>query len=726
MRQRLVLLIAVLSSVCSGRADAAEGTRSARSFLSAKTMFQTNVGYDPRLAIAVDGVVVHRHGAPKDDVARWIGSWKEHGFMVGRMFFADSDGSNEYWKGKWDGTPHEDEVERRADGKVVLCSGVRPYMLPTEGWIRYLEEMAVESIDAGADAILPEEPLAHVNTGYEEAFRKLWVIRYGREWEPESSSAEARFMTARLKNELYIELERRLAKAVERRGQELGRDITFVLPIHSIYSNVAAKLVAPLGTSTGIEGVDGYIGQVWTGPVNWAAHHYDSPDRSFFGSAYLLYDYFVQLAVASDRKLWLLVDPVEDNPEHEWSEFEEWYRHCVAAQLMLPEVDAFEVMPWPDRIFLPGYRMASGTPAPERFRVIVLSATQVMQEVPARGEWEPSGEGGAGVVPTEGVGVAMADTLMWETEPFPSLQPAYGMLMPLVQAGVPVSTCVTERIGEADYISRFKTIVLSYEAWKPADAEMNGPLAKWVKGGGSLIVLGGGDDYEGESFCWRKDGHATPLHQMMAELGIREVDENGDHAVGRGWVLRRTISPRRFGDPAIARDVYLPLVAAGLTRAGGGELTTPGAFCLRRGPFVVAHATREAVKLRGKYVNLFEPDLPVVEEVVVEPGTSGVYRDVAATIAAKGEGNRRPCILHTTHRLMSEQYRSGVLRAVVRGPAETPAVVRVFTADRTVRDMVVRDDSGNKLEVKWSEEGSTVLARFPNVPAGATLLVRWK
>src|SRR5690606_14282648 len=159
--------------------------------------------------------------------------------------------------------------------------------------------------------VLPEEPLAHVNTGYEESFKKLWVERYGMPWEPENASPKARFLTAQLKGELYAALEARLAEVTKKRAQELGREIAFVLPIHSLYSNVAAKLVAPLGTSLDLAQNDGYIGQVWTGPVNWALAHYDSPEKSFFGSAYALYDYFVELTAAGRKKLWLLGDPVE-------------------------------------------------------------------------------------------------------------------------------------------------------------------------------------------------------------------------------------------------------------------------------------------------------------------------------------------------------------------------------------------------------------------------------
>ena len=127
-----------------------------------------------------------------------------------------------------------------------------------------------------------------------------------------------------------------------------------------------------------INQIDGYIGQVWTGPINWSLRQYDSSDKSFFASAYLLYDYFSELVEGTGKRLWLLTDPVEDDPGHGWSEYEEWYKHCVVAKLMFPQVESFEVMPWPERIFLPGRKTGGGTPAPENFRVVILSVIQAL------------------------------------------------------------------------------------------------------------------------------------------------------------------------------------------------------------------------------------------------------------------------------------------------------------------------------------------------------------
>ena len=683
-------------------------------FLEAKTIFQTNTAYDERLAIAVDGVVVHRHGG---EFTKAMQSWRDSGFTVGRMFFADSDAANAYWTGKWDGVERPQDVERDQEGKVVLCSGVRPYMLPTEGWIRYLEEMTDTSLAAGAAAILPEEPLAHVFTGYEKSFAELWLTRYGQAWQPQHASARARFLTAQLKNELYIKLEERLLKRTLQFEKASGKNIAFVLPIHSLYSNIAAQLVAPLGTSTNLSGIDGYIGQIWTGPVNWAMGCYDSPRKDFFTSAYVLYDYFTQLAVESDKKLWLLVDPVEDNPDHEWSEFAQWYKHCIAAMLLMDEVDSYEIMPWPDRIFLPGYGTGGGTPAPEDYRVTILAVTQALQEIPTGGKWlahNPSGLAGVDSV-NGGIGIAIADTLMWQRLEHPRLQGVYSLLLPLVERGIPVSSFLLEQLDDRAYMSRFSVIVLSYENFKPLAASMNIALAEWVKAGGALVILGGdGDELDQSSgFWWRDLGFESPLKHLLAQL---KSEGEACWRFGDGWVIRSDISPRAFADPCETERTYLPLLDSALKKANRGPLKTPCAFLMQRGPFVIAHAADGKIEIPGKLIDIFDPDLAFCENVRIAPGQSGLYRDVADIIK-----RAEPALLHTTHRLISQEYKSGILRFTIRGPAKTPAVARVLLPKPESAKITATDADGETVKIDARRDGETIRLKFPNNPRGVTV-----
>lgn len=682
-------------------------------FLSAKTVFQTNTGYDERLAIAVDGVIVHRHAAPFENELR---SWKDNGFQVGRMFFADSDAGNIYWTGKWDGVEHPGDVERNQNGGIVKCANVRPYMLPTDGWIGYLEEMTDRSLAAGAGAILPEEPLAHVFTGYEESFKQLWRKRYGRAWVGPHENAEARFLTAQLKNELYIELERRLLA----RTRQGGANAAFILPIHSIYSNIAAQLVAPLGTSCDINGVDGYIGQIWTGPVNWALAHYDSPRKSFFNSAYVLYDYFTQLTACTDKKLYLLVDPVEDNPDHKWSEFAEWYKHCVVAMLLMDEVESYEIMPWPDRIFLPGYDTGGGTPAPEDYRITIAAVTQVLQEIEVGGQWFAAEwpQNRCEMRPGGRIGVAVADTLMWQRHEGPWLQGMYGALLPAAERGIPISSFLMERACDREYISRFKIIVLSYESLKPADPAMHEALKAWVQQGGVLIVLGdSGDELDRcDSMWWRRLGFESALEHLISQLDRSESDQKR-WRLGEGWVFREQTSSRQFADPATAGEEYIPLLERAAAAAELPPIRMSGSFCMQRGPFVIIHADSEPVSLTGPVLDIFHRRLKIVDNVRLQPGRSGLYRAISSELKSP-----RPTVLHTTHRLVWQVYDDGILTLSVKGPAETPGLARISTP-RPQDLNVIASSQEQSIEVDVSRGNRSVLLRFANAPEGVTIKI---
>ena len=706
------LLICITAGLAAGGVPVMAAPAASRpAFVQSKTCFQTNTAYDPRIALAVDGVIVHRHGEALEGLKKAIGSWKEHGFSVGRMFFSDSDANCDYWKGRWDGKPHDDEVEKDAAGNPVLCAGIRPYMLPTPGWTAHLEEMTRISIEAGADAVLPEEPLAHVHTGYEGAFKPIWEKRYGREWEPEKASPAARFFTAQLKGELYLELERKLAQLTKARARELGREISFVLPVHAMYSNLASQLVAPMGAALAVPEIDAYIGQVWTGPVNWALAHYSSPDKSFFTSAYCLYDYFVSVADGSGKKMFLLADPVEDDPNHTWAEFEQWYRHCVVAKLMFPSVDSYEVMPWPDRIFLPGHATGGSTPAPAAYRTALLSAVQVLQEVPAGGTWVDF-KGGkiAKLIPTAAIGIAMADSLLYEREAFPMLEGAYGCIMPLIGRGIPASACVMERTGEPAYLSRFKVIVLSYELFKPTDPAWHTALAKWVNGGGSLVVLGGPEGLGSPDTWWAKAGDPSPLHHLAKVLGF-SVEKAGEIQVGRGRVFREPTSPRALPNPKTVTDTYLPLLGKASRAAGAGAIRSRRAWAIQRGPYLVVHALN-AVHVPGRWVDVLDAGLPVLDGVDLKAGQSGLYKQIPSAAG--------PVPVHCTHRLMSWGAKDKALELQVRGPVGTPGAARLTGGDK-LGTFTARTKAGAEVKVDAQRQGETWLVQFDNDPEGVTI-----
>ena len=683
-------------------------------FMQAKTVFQVNNFYDERIAIPADGVIIHRHGDNLDTMTKAISGWSKYIPCVGRMFFADSDAQNAYWTGKWDGKPHPDDRETDAAGNIVMCSDIRPYTVPTKGWISYLNEQVDISLKAGAVAILPEEPLAHAHTGYSKSFKKLWNEYYKFPWQAENSSALGRYLTAQLQGVLYLSLEKELSTTAKK------KNAAFVVPIHSIFGNVSSTLVAPLGISVNAKEIDGYIGQIWTGPIRWSLGNYISSDKSFFASAYALYDYFTQLTVGTDKKLWLLVDPVEDDPNHKWSEFSEWYEHCVAAMLMMPTVDSYEIMPWPDRIFLPGYQTGGGTPAPEDFRMKVLTISQVFQDVPKGGEWLVDKKD----KPTEGIAVAISDSAMYLNKPVPKLQGLFGLYMPLIMQGVPLSSFVMERVQDKNYADRYKLIILSYDNFKPANPEMNVALAEWVKRGGTLVIFASDEEDEldkNDYFWWHKLGYSSPIKHLLAQFHKTKTRKE-KWRFGRGTVIRKKFNSRDFAGSAMASKVYLPVINWALKESIKSEkLKTPGNFCMKRGDFIIAHSEKKEISREGKFIDIFDAaNLPVIDKINLKPGESGLYKDISENL----KSGKKPVVLHSTYRLIAQGYKNGMLKFKVKGPAETPAVARIFFAGKKKINVIAENLKGKKVNVTVRKDKETYLLKFPNEPAGVTVTVK--
>src|SRR5690606_25601681 len=124
---------------------------------------------------------------------------------------------------------------------------------------------------------------------------------------------------------------------------------------------------------------------------------------------------------------------------------------------------------------------------------------------------------------TTGVGVAVADSLMWERNPIPgALSGIYGLLQPLIFAGIPAQACILERATEPGYLDRFRTIVVSYEVLKPPAPETNEALAKWCREGGALLVVGEPGVLDGP-FWWNKMGFASPIDHLLKLLDCTDA-----------------------------------------------------------------------------------------------------------------------------------------------------------------------------------------------------------
>jgi hypothetical protein len=155
---------------------------------------------------------------------------------------------------------------------------------------------------------------------------------------------------------------------------------------------------------------------------------------------------------------------------------------------------------------------------------------------------------------TTGIGVLVSDSLMFQRgEPSPSdpwLDNVYGLAMPLVKHGLPVTPVQLENVAAPHYLDGFRILYLSYDGQKPSSPEVHAPLAHWVKNGGVWVFCDqDADPYLKVRDWWNGggDNFSPPRQHLFQQLGITDsTATNQFNPVGRGGLIWTHERPAQF------------------------------------------------------------------------------------------------------------------------------------------------------------------------------------
>lgn len=453
------------------------------------TAFQTGGPYDPTLAPPTDAVLVF--SSSRDAIAGWM----EAGYTVYTMGgFRDGP---EYAKA------HPDEVQTVRSGQPMVIENVSYYMVPTAERNRRSAAYYIEGVQNGASGVCPEEPEMFARSGYSDAFKKEWQAAYGTPWTPPDADIGSRYRAEQLKARLTVRQIDTILSSVAKAAPEARR----ILAVHSPVNYADWGIVMPHSELFRLPSVQEVIGQVWTGTARTPNRVAGVRAERTFELGYFEYASLVGLLKGLNKPLWMLMDPLEDNPNRSMEDYRRNYAETLTASLLFPSTSRFEVMPWPDRI----YRRA-----PEDYVGVINNVVGALSEA-----WRfPASLTRAGAA---GIAAVTSDTLSYQRgDPSPSdFDGVHALALPLIGHGIPLETLNLERCVEPGYLKSARVLLLSYDAMKPTSPEVHAALALWVRGGGVLALFGGTDAYDAlpESW-WRKAGHRSPIDDLLAQIGV--------------------------------------------------------------------------------------------------------------------------------------------------------------------------------------------------------------
>lgn len=692
----------------------------------AKTSFQTSEPWKPETDVRADATMVYGTvDRPGMSFEQRVQTWRNRGYLVQFMTGVAWGEYQDYFLGKWDGIDtHLEEGQRDRDGNEIAHGYMIPYIVPTESFIRYMQETQIKRvIDAGITSIYLEEPEFWMRAGYSDAFKKEWQNYYRFPWRPQHESPENTYLSNKLKYHLYYNALDKIFSFAKEYGKSKGLDIKCYVPTHSLINYTAWQIVSPEASLASLDCVDGYIAQVWTGTSREPNYYNGVKKERVFENAFLEYGCMKSMTAPLNRRTYFLTDPIEDRAR-DWQDYKRNYQATFAAQLMYPDVDTYEVMPWPDRIYQGLYEV-SGTNRKERISRDYSTQMQVM--INSLNDIRTSDKRISG---THGIGVLMANSMMFQRFPNhngyddPQFSSFYGQTLPLLKRGIPVELVHMENTPFKETFNDLQVLVMSYSNMKPMKPEYHTYLADWVKKGGVLIYCGEDiDPYQTVLEWWNTEGNQydAPSEHLFEQMGMQRKPEDGTYRCGKGKVIVIREDPKHFVLQADNDKKYIETVASAYTHRTKKDIEYKNNFVVERGPYLVASVLDESVSdapltLSGLFIDLFDKDLPVLTQKRIFPGEQGYLYNVE-----KVKSKKKAKVLCGASRIYDERQTKKCYSFVAKSPLHTTNVSRVLLPAKPVRVEV----NGMNVQPEWDERSRTILLRFENNPDGVNVRIEW-
>jgi hypothetical protein len=303
--------------------------------------------------------------------------------------------------------------------------------------------------------------------------------------------------------------------------------------------------------------------------------------------------------------------------------------------------------------------------------------------------------------------------------------------LPLLKLGVPVETVHMENLSYANTLKDIKLLVVSYSNMKPLAASVHQYLADWVKKGGVLVYCGSDQDpYQTVQEWWNSgDNHfKAPSEHLFQLLKIKPGSRDQKFKVGKGAVYILCNDPKEFVMNKAGSTAFVRAVKEGYEKdAKAGTLQFKNSLFLERGPYDIVSVMDESINsepyvVHGPLIDLFDPQLPILSEKIVQPGQQALLYNLKR-IKNKGQAQ----VLASASRIYEEKIGGREYSFVSKSPVHTTNSMRVLLPQAPVTTKLT-DASGQELKGvtgKWDEGSHTLFLGFENDPKGTRVQIKW-
>jgi len=211
-------------------------------------------------------------------------------------------------------------------------------------------------------------------------------------------------------------------------------------------------------------------------------------------------------------------------------------------------------------------------------------------------------------------------------------------------------------------------------------------------------------------------------------MGLPETPASGEYSCGKGKVYVIRDEPKNFVLQKNNDRLFVETIQKAYeTAPNKSKLLFKNNFLLNRGNYLIAAVMDESVsdsplQLKGLFIDLFDPELPILKEKIIYPGEQVFLYDVAKVL-----GQGKPSVLCGASRVYDEQKTKNSYTFTAKSPANTNNVSRVYLPQQPKKVTITKTsgEAATAASYHWDEKSHTCLVKFENEPAGIKVEIIW-